>query len=57
MPSQIPTTGTHSKLNPQIETFLKDNQQLVLGADEDFHAERRKHFGIFNRFHGISKDK
>jgi hypothetical protein len=47
MPSQIPTTGTRSKLNPQIETFLKDNKQLVLGADEDFHADVADALGKF----------
>jgi len=51
MASKIPTTGTRSKLAPSIQAFLKEHSQLVLGADEDFHAERRKHtevFGIHN---------
>lgn len=56
MPSQIPSTGTRSTLNAQIADFLKQNDTLHLGGDEDFHVERRKHLEVFG-IHALPKDK
>jgi hypothetical protein len=54
--SKIPTTGTRSTLVPSIKQFLKENDTLHLGGDEDFHGERRKHLEVFG-IHSIPKDK
>jgi acetyl esterase/lipase len=54
--SEIPTTGTRTKLVSSIEQFLKDNSSLHLGGDEDFHGERRKHLEVFG-IHSIPKEK
>ncbi|OCF32246.1 hypothetical protein I316_06161 [Kwoniella heveanensis BCC8398] len=52
MPSSIPAVGPRSTLAPGLQKALKNElKDLHLGANEDFHAERRKHtqiLGIHN---------
>lgn len=54
--SEIPTTGTRSKLCSSISNFLKEHHELHLGGDEKFTTERRKHLQVFG-FHYVPKDK
>lgn len=53
---RIPKTGTRTTLAPSLQTFLKDNPELHLGGDVDFHRERQHHTQIFG-FHALPKDK
>lgn len=53
---RIPKTGTRTTLTPSLQTFLKDNPELHLGGDVDFHRERQHHTQIFG-FHALPKDK
>ncbi|KAF2036032.1 alpha/beta-hydrolase [Setomelanomma holmii] len=54
--TEIPKTGTRTKLCSSIDKFLRDHDILHLGGDEDFHAERRKHLEVFG-IHDIPKDQ
>nr|POE56684.1 hypothetical protein CFP56_33656 [Quercus suber] len=52
----IPITGSRTALNPDIQKFLADNQELYLGGEEDFHAERRHRLQVLG-IHAIPHDK
>lgn len=54
--SQIPSTGDRTTLAASLKTFLKDNPNLHLGGDVDFHQERRHHLEVFG-FHKLPKDR
>jgi len=56
MSSKIPKTGTRSTVASSISSFLKNNPDLHLGGDVDFHTERRHHIQVFG-FHALPKDK
>lgn len=55
--TNIPTTGSRApQLKPSVEQFLKDNPDLHLGGEQDFHGERAHHLSTFG-IHAIPKDK
>lgn len=54
--NQIPSQGHRTVLATSIQTFLKDNPDLHLGGDVDFHQERRHHTKIFG-FHNLPAEK
>ena len=56
MSSKIPNTGTRSTVASSISSFLKDNPNLHLGGDVDFHSERRHHLEVFG-FHRLPEEK
>ena len=58
MPSRtpIPQSGDRTTLAQSISTFLKDNPDLHLGGDVDFHQERRHHLEVFG-WHNLPEDK
>lgn len=53
MSSKLPTTGTRTTLDPEIESFLKSNPGLHLGGQGDFHDERNHHTQVFG-FHNLA---
>jgi hypothetical protein len=46
MSPKLRIEGTRTILNPEIEVILKDNPDLHLGGQEDFHDERNHHAKI-----------
>lgn len=50
--STLPIEGTRTTLDKEIEDFLKENPDLHLGGDVDFHQERSHHTKIFG-FHKL----
>ncbi|KAK5203983.1 hypothetical protein LTR72_010642 [Exophiala xenobiotica] len=56
MSSKIPKTGTRSTVASSISSFLKNNPNLHLGGDVDFHSERRHHLEVFG-FHRLPEEK
>lgn len=52
----IPATGDRTVLASSIATFLKDNPDLHLGGEVDFHQERRHHLEIFG-WHALPETK
>lgn len=55
--NKIPTTASRaSELAPSLNTFLKQNPDLHLGGDVDFHQERRHHLEVFG-FHNLPEAK
>lgn len=53
---EIPERGHRTTLAASIQTFLKQNPELHLGGDVDFHKERRHHTQVFG-FHKLDKSK
>ena len=56
MSTKIPKVGTRSTLAASVLSFLKDNPDLHLGGDDDFHQERRHHLEVFG-FHALPESK
>lgn len=54
--TKISKTGNRTTLAPSVAKFLKDDPDLHLGGDVDFHRERQHHTQIFG-FHALPKDK
>lgn len=48
----IPSVGDRTELAQSIKEFLKDQADLHLGGQEDFHQERRRHLEVFG-FHAL----
>lgn len=50
----LPTVGTRTTLDLELETFLSKNTELHLGGSRDFHDERSHHTKVFG-FHSLPK--
>ncbi|EGN94534.1 hypothetical protein SERLA73DRAFT_188494 [Serpula lacrymans var. lacrymans S7.3] len=54
--TSIPTTGTRSVLDQELDCFLKSQPSLHLGGDDKFTDERRNHAKVFG-IHNLPKDR
>lgn len=54
--NELPTTGTRTTLDTQLEAFISQNPALHLGGPDDFHDERSHHTKVFG-FHNLEKSK